>query len=133
MRTYEELLRLKTFEERFTYLKLDGSVGKETFGSRRALNQTFYHSKEWKNVRDRIIVRDMGLDLAHQDYPIVGRIYIHHLNPILPGDFSLALDPENLICTSFDTHQAIHYGDATLISQELVERRPNDTCPWKQL
>lgn len=133
MRTYKELIRLETFEERFSYLKLEGNVGIETFGSKRVLNQNFYHSKEWQNVRDRVIIRDMGLDLACQDRPIIGRIYIHHLNPIQPGDFSMALDLENLICTSFDTHQAIHYGDVKLIREEFVERRPNDTCPWKQM
>lgn len=134
-RNYTELSRLKTFKERFEYLSLKGSVGKETFGFDRMFNQRFYTSKEWKHVRDLVIVRDNGCDLGLEDFPILGRIYIHHLNPFTMEDLekhpSVLLDPEYLISVSFDTHNAIHYGSESLLPKEPVERKKNDTCPWR--
>lgn len=116
-------------------MKLRGNVGAETFGSSRYLNQEFYRSREWMNMRDHVILRDEGCDLGVPGRLIRGRIIIHHLNPlteleIVHGADSL-LDPENLVCTSFITHQAIHYGDKSLLYPDPVERTPNDTCPWK--
>lgn len=135
-KTYNELILLPTFEERYEYLKLDGHVGEDTFGFDRYLNQAFYRSTEWKRIRRWIIVRDNGCDLAHPDREIVGPIYIHHINPISMKDLTdqtdYLRDPENLVCVSYNTHQAIHYGSTELLTPtELVERRPNDTCPWK--
>lgn len=137
MKTYSELILLQSFEDRFNYLKLDGSVGIQTFGSERYLNQIFYNLPEWKTARRDVIVRDNGLDLAHPDRPIVGRIYVHHINPITISDVerrsSRLFDPENLISVSFRTHNAIHYGDKTLlIPTEPIERKPNDQCPWRK-
>ena len=136
IRTYSELMRLPTFEERFRYLKLDGLVGKDTFGFDRYLNQEFYRSKEWKEVRDFVIVRDNGCDLGMDGYEIVGRIYIHHMNPITVNDIvhssDFLLNPNYLICMSHNTHNAVHYGDEDLLVTAPVERRKNDTCPWKR-
>ena len=136
IRTYSELIRLPTFEERFRYLKLDGLVGKDTFGFDRYLNQEFYRSKEWKEVRDFVIVRDNGCDLGMDGYEIVGRIYIHHMNPITVNDIvhssDFLLNPGYLICMSHNTHNAVHYGDEDLLVTAPVERRKNDTCPWKR-
>lgn len=136
IRTYSELIRLPTFEERFRYLKLDGLVGKDTFGFDRYLNQEFYRSKEWKEVRDFVIVRDNGCDLGVDGYEIVGRIYIHHMNPITVNDIvhssDFLLNPDYLICVSHNTHNAVHYGDENLLVTAPVERRKNDTCPWKR-
>ena len=136
IRTYSELMRLPTFEERFRYLKLDGLVGKDTFGFDRYLNQEFYRSKEWKEVRDFVIVRDNGCDLGMDGYEIVGRIYIHHMNPITVNDIvhssDFLLNPDYLICMSHNTHNAVHYGDEDLLVTAPVERRKNDTCPWKR-
>ena len=136
IRTYSELIRLPTFEERFRYLKLDGLVGKDTFGFDRYLNQEFYRSKEWKEVRDFVIVRDNGCDLGMDGYEIVGRIYIHHMNPITVNDIvhssDFLLNPDYLICMSHNTHNAVHYGDEDLLVTAPVERRKNDTCPWKR-
>ena len=136
IRTYSELIRLPTFEERFRYLKLDGLVGKDTFGFDRYLNQEFYRSKEWKEVRDFVIVRDNGCDLGTDGYEIVGRIYIHHMNPITVNDIvhssDFLLNPDYLICVSHNTHNAVHYGDEDLLVTAPVERRKNDTCPWKR-
>lgn len=135
IRTYSELILLPTFLERFEYLKLGGQVGRETFGFERYLNQKFYHSGEWRSIRDYIITRDLGCDLACEGYEIHGRIYIHHMNPIDVRDIRNATEyltnPEFLICTTHDTHNAIHYGDSDLLVMEPVERRPYDTCPWK--
>lgn len=135
IRTYSELIRLPTFEERFRYLKLDGLVGKDTFGFDRYLNQEFYRSKEWKEVRDFVIVRDNGCDLGMDSYEIVGRIYIHHMNPITVNDIihssDFLLNPDYLICVSHNTHNAVHYGDEDLLVTAPVERRKNDTCPWR--
>ena len=136
IRTYSELITLPSFEERYRYLKLDGSVGKETFGFDRYLNQDFYRSKEWKHIRDEIIVRDCGCDLGIIDREIPTRIYIHHMNPISVKDITNAteflLNPEYLICTSHSTHNAIHYGDESLLVTTSVERKRNDTCPWRR-
>lgn len=136
IRRYSELRRLKTFEERFNYLKLGGEVGSTTFGFDRYLNQAFYTSPEWKRVRREVIIRDNGCDLGVDGYDIPRRILIHHMNPISEDDIIHRnvdiLDPEYLICVSHDTHNAIHYGDENLIKdKQLVERSPNDTCPWK--
>ena len=136
IRTYSELITLPSFEERYRYLKLGGSVGKETFGFDRYLNQDFYRSKEWKHIRDEIIVRDCGCDLGISDREIPTRIYIHHMNPISVKDITNAteflLNPEYLICASHSTHNAIHYGDESLLVVAPVERRKNDMCPWRR-
>lgn len=135
IRTYSELIRIKSFVERFEYLKLSGQVGVDTFGFDRYLNQNFYHSSEWRSVRDYVITRDFGCDLGMEGYEIHGLIYIHHMNPITQKDIVHSnadiIDPEFLICTTHDTHNAIHYGDASLLVTGPIERRPNDTCPWK--
>lgn len=135
MRTYTELISIPTYEDRFNYLKLDGGVGEETFGFDRWLNQKFYNSAEWKSIRDYVIVRDNGCDMAMEGYEIGGRIYVHHLNPISQSDLIHATDflinPDYLVCVSHDTHNAIHYGDISLLVSDPVVRRPNDTCPWK--
>ena len=137
IRSYEALIRIPTFIGRFEYLKLSSKIGEETFGYERYLNQVFYTSKEWRRFRNDVIVRDMGLDLGVDGYDIPDgdRIEIHHINPITPEDIekrsSLLMDMDNVICTSSRTHKAIHYGDASLLPQDLVIRRPNDMCPWK--
>lgn len=136
IRTYSELRELKTFEERFKYLKLGGVVGVETFGFDRYFNQKFYTTTEWKQLRNHIIVRDLGCDLGCEDHEIFGqRIIIHHMNPIDLEDIEkksdFLLNPEFLITTIHSTHNAIHYGDESLIITAPVERRRNDTCPWK--
>ena len=137
-KSYSKLITLSSFEDRFNYLKLNGSVGFETFGSSRFLNQDLYRGKIWRDFRNHIIVRDRGLDLAHRDHPIGDGdpIYIHHINPLtveeLMDDFDKAIDEQNVISCSFDTHQAIHYGSKEYIqSFEVVERYKNDTCPWR--
>ena len=134
IRCYSELIKLLTFEERFQYLQLSGKVGRETFGFDRYLNQVFYRSKEWKSIRDRIVVRDNGCDLGSEGFDIYGRILIHHMNPISAKDITdrtqLLLNPEYLICTCHTTHNAIHYGDENLLITAPVERKPNDTCLW---
>lgn len=135
MRTYSELITIPDFKERFLYLKLDGKVGEETFGYDRYLNQIFYRSPEWKRVRREVIIRDLGCDLGIEDRPLGSRIYVHHINPIKLKDISNRnleiLDPEFLICCSYDTHQAIHYGSEYLLLADPVERKPFDTCPWR--
>lgn len=135
IKTYSDLIQLKTFEDRFNYLCLHGEVGKDTFGFDRYINQNFYKSDVWHNLRNKIIIRDNGCDLGIAGREIGGRIYIHHLNPIIKDDIVNAtdflLDPEYLICVSFDTHNAIHYGDERYPKEQiLVERTKNDTCPW---
>lgn len=135
-RSYSELIRLKTFEDRFDYLYLGGGVGEETFGCNRYLNQVFYRSKEWRKFRRDIIVRDLGCDLGIEDREIYGMIIIHHLNPITIDDiiqkrFEILLNPENAICTSENTHKAIHYSDKELLILNPIERTKNDTCPWR--
>lgn len=135
IRTYSELVRLRTFEERFGYLRLGGKVGKDTFGFDRYLNQEFYRSARWKSIRDEVIIRDEGRDLGAEGYDIPGKIIIHHMNPLLPEDIErespMLLDPEYLICVSLNTHNAIHYGDESLIIKGPVVRKRYDTCPWK--
>lgn len=135
-KTYSELILLPTFEERFEYLRLDSSVGRETFGRDRWINQEFYHSREWLEFRRRVIRRDDGCDLGCVDRPIQSRVIIHHLNPITIEDVMerrpCVFDLNNVICTQHGTHNAIHYGDISLLPHELPERRPNDTCPWRQ-
>ena len=136
VRTYSELKTLSTFEERFRYLQLDGKVGEETFGFDRYLNQMFYTSSEWRSIRDAVIIRDNGCDLGIADREIYGRILIHHMNPITKNDIltrsEFLLNPEYLICTYKVTHDAIHYGDASLLIKAPVERSRFDTCPWRQ-
>ena len=136
MKTYTELVTLPTFEERFDYLKLDGVVGEETFGFDRYLNQVFYKSKEWRSVRDYVISRDNGCDLGIEGREIYGRILIHHMNPISKEDIlqrtDLLLNPEYLICTIKNTHDAIHYSDKSLLITEPIVRTKNDTCPWRK-
>lgn len=135
-RCYSELIQFRTFEERYQYLRLQGAVGVDTFGFDRYLNQKFYRSPEWKQVRRDVIIRDEGRDLGVEGYELQNGIYVHHMNPISPNDLIHAenwiFDPEYLICVSFDTHQAIHYGDASLLPKLPVERTMNDTCPWLQ-
>lgn len=135
IRTYSELIQLPTFEERFKYLQLIGSVGKETFGFDRYHNQNFYRSAAWKRVRDQVIVRDNGCDLGIEDRIIYGKILIHHMNPINDRDIldltDILLNPEYLICVTHATHNAIHYGDEDLLVKDPVVRFKNDTCPWK--
>lgn len=136
IRRYSELIKLDTFEERYKYLQLSGKVGEETFGFDRYINQIFYGSKEWKAVRDFVIVRDHGCDLGIEDREIFGRIIIHHMNPISIRDIQerseFLLDPEYLISTVNTTHNAIHYGDESLLITAPIERFANDTCPWKR-
>lgn len=135
IKTYSELITIPTFEERFEYLKLDGQVGVETFGFNRYLNQAFYKSDEWLSIRDYVITRDNGCDLGMEGYEIYGRILIHHINPITKDDIiqrsRILLDPENLITTVKRTHDAIHYGNSNLLMKAPIERRKNDTCPWR--
>lgn len=135
MRCYSELVEIPTFEERYEYLRLGGKVGKETFGFDRYLNQALYQSADWKKIRRKIILRDDGCDLGIDDHPIGYKIYIHHMNPITQHDIldrtDILLNPEYLICVSHDTHNAIHYGDISLLPKPPIERTPNDTIPWR--
>ena len=136
IKTYSELITLPTFHERFQYLKLSGNVGVDTFGYDRYLNQQFYKSAIWRRLRDQVILRDMGCDMAHPDFEIVGPIIVHHLNPITKSDVlehsDYLLNPDFLVCVSDETHKAIHYGDESLLlNAEPVIRRPFDTCPWR--
>ena len=135
IRSYSKLIKLQTFEERFDYLKLDGVVGEDTFGFDRYLNQQFYRSREWKRIRDQVIIRDNGCDLGVDGYEIHGRVLIHHMNPISIDDIhtmsDFLMNPEYLICVTHRTHNAIHYGDESLIVTAPIERSQNDTCPWR--
>ena len=135
-KSYSRLISLPTFEERFIYLQTNSRIGDETFGFDRYLNQHFYTSKEWRDMRNRIIVRDEGLDLACEGYPIFGPIYIHHISPITAKDIQetteFLLNPENLICMSFNTHNLLHYG-VEAPNKKPIERTQNDTCPWRKL
>lgn len=145
IRTYTELSRLKTFEERFDYLRLNGRVGSETFGFDRIFNQIFYASYDWKSIRDIVIARDNGCDLGVEGFEInpvyingtiyKPKVFIHHMNPIALEDIEnnsdFLLNPEYLITTTQNTHNAIHYGDKSLLPVLPEERTPNDTCPWK--
>lgn len=136
IKTYSELVKLNTFEERYKYLKLEGKVGEDTFGFDRYLNQIFYKTDEWKSVRDYVISRDNGCDLGISDREIkFGKILVHHMNPITKEDIlnrsDMLLNPEYLITTTKNTHDAIHYGSDDLLYQDPIERYENDTCPWK--
>lgn len=136
IRRYSELIKLSTFEERFEYLKLSGSVGEDTFGFDRYLNQAFYKSREWKKIRDEVIIRDNACDLAMPGHEIYKYVLIHHMNPISKMDIldatDILLNPEYLISVTRDTHNAIHYGDKTLLQSEPIFRTQYDTCPWKR-
>lgn len=133
-RTYSELRRYEAFEDRFEYLRLDGVVGKDTFGFDRWLNQRFYRSREWQDARQTVILRDQGCDLGVEGYEITAHLLIHHLNPLTMKDItngeSWILDPEFLITTTHRTHNAIHYGNATLLAKPYIERRRGDTTLW---
>lgn len=135
IRTYSKLITIPTFEERFEYLQLKGSVGKDTFGYDRYLNQVLYRSPEWKRLRNKIIIRDNGCDLACDGYDVYGKVLIHHLNPITVEDVLArsrkVFDPDNLVCVSHNTHNAIHYGDVDLLVTGPIIRTKNDTCPWR--
>lgn len=135
IKTYSELITIPTFEERFEYLQLKGSVGKDTFGYDRYLNQVLYRSPEWKRLRNQIIIRDSGCDLACDGYDIYDKVLIHHLNPITVEDVLTrsrkVFDPDNLVCVSHNTHNAIHYGDVDLLVTGPIIRTKNDTCPWR--
>lgn len=134
-KSYSEMARLESFEDRFNYLQLNGFVGRSTFGFDRYLNQQFYRSAQWKRVRQQVIARDLGLDLGVEGYGIFDKVLVHHMNPIVSEDIihfdPQILNPEFLISVSHDTHNAIHYGDSKLLRQpSVVERRPGDTTPW---
>ena len=135
IKTYSELITIPTFLERFRYLKIGGQVGKETFGYDRYLNQILYKSSEWRSFRRDIVLRDNGCDLACEGYEIYGKILIHHINPITVEDIlrrdPKVFDPENAISTSLNTHNAVHFGDESLLIMEPIERKPYDTCPWR--
>lgn len=137
-RTYTELMQIPDYLGRYRYLRLDGKVGEETFGWERYLNQNFYHSKEWRDFRREIIIRDNGCDMAHEDHPFGERelVFLHHINPVKIEDIvnhvELLMDPENVISVRQRTHNAIHYGDESFLADfEFTPRTPNDTCPWK--
>ena len=137
IRTYSELMTLPTFEQRYQYLRLSGRVGADTFGFDRYLNQRLYQrDPRWKDVREHVIIRDNGCDLGIEDRMIFDKVLVHHMNPVTIDDIlkerEWIFDPEFLICTSHITHNAIHYGDENLLMKAPIERRPNDTCPWKQ-
>ena len=136
IRTYSELILLPTFKERYKYLKLGGKVGEETFGFDRYLNQKFYKSKEWRDIRDYVILRDNACDLGIEDREIHSRIIIHHMNPITKYDIvnqtEFLTNPDYMICTLKRTHDAIHYGDDSILVGDIVVRSKNDTCPWRR-
>ena len=135
LRRYSELKRLPTFEERYEYLRIGGLIGESTFGFERFLNQALYTSQRWRLLRNKIIIRDNGCDLGIEGHDIYDKIIIHHMNPLtreqMQDPDESIFDPEFLICVSHNTHNAIHYGDASLLTKEYIPRRPNDTCPWK--
>lgn len=134
-KSYSELITLKNFEERFDYLKVNGYVGEITHGGHRYLNQQLYSSPRWKRLRNQIIMRDNGCDLACPDRPIHGKVVIHHINPISLDDLirqaAIIFDPENLITVSYDTHEAIHYSNKDMLQKDYIPRSENDTCPWR--
>lgn len=134
-KTYKELIAMDDFLDRYEYLRIGGIVGESTFGSNRYLNQILYRSYDWKKFRREMIIRDNGCDLAHPDYEISGIIVLHHINPITIDDVKnrrrCVFDPENVVCVSHRTHEAIHYGDDTLLMKGPVVRRPGDTIPWR--
>lgn len=134
-KTYSELIKIKTFEDRFRYLKMESVIGEQTFGGHRYLNQILYQTEEWKSTRREVIIRDDGNDLAHEDYHIFGSIYVHHINPISIDDIlkkrPCVFDLDNLVSTSFKTHNAIHYGSENSLPKNIIERKKNDTCLWR--
>ena len=136
IKTYSEMIQLPTFLDRYRYLQIGGQVGKETFGFDRYLNQTLYRSAEWKRFRRDMILRDEGLDLACEGFEVIGKILLHHINPIAIEDVvqrnPIIFDPENVICTSLNTHNAIHYGDESLLMTGPIQRTKYDTCPWRK-
>lgn len=137
IRTYTELSALPTMEERFNYLRVNSQVGFDKFGYDRYFNQQFYHSPEWRRIRDIVIYRDQGCELGLYGFPIVGPIYIHHMNPVTIEDLTShnlekILQPEFLVCCSLEMHLSIHYGELRNTFKDPIERRPNDTCPWKR-
>lgn len=137
IRTYSELIKIPSFEERYKYLRLLGNVGDATFGYDRYLNQYFYRTPEWKQIRNQVIVRDNGCDLGMEGHDIFGKILVHHMNPLTAKDISLRnedlFNPEFLICVSIDTHNAIHYSnESRILLANPIERKPNDTCPWRE-
>ena len=135
MKTYSKLIQIPTYKERYEYLKLGDAVGRDTFGFDRYLNQAFYHSTIWKRIKNQVIVRDNGMDMGLDGYPINGKIYVHHMNPIDQDDIlnqrDILLNPEFLICVSSLMHNAIHYGSFDILPSGPADRKPNDTCPWK--
>lgn len=135
-KSYSELIKLETFEERFKYLKLEGRVGEETFGYDRIINQMLYGSTKWRRTRDRVIIRDNGCDLGVEGYDIPGRVTVHHINPVtvdaILKEAPEVFDLDNLISTSHNTHNAIHYSDDSILVKNPVQRSKNDTCPWKK-
>lgn len=135
IKSYEELIKFPSFKERFEYLKLSGFVGGITFGGNRFLNQRLYQSDDWKKIRQEVILRDQGCDLGILERPISGKVYIHHIVPITIDDILqrrfCVFDLNNLICTSFQTHNAVHYGSDKKLLNEYTERKQNDTCPWR--
>ena len=136
VRTYSEMCKFDSFKDRFKYLQLNGDIGEETFGYDRYLNQKFYQSAEWKRLRDKIIIRDDGCDLAVPGHILYDEIVIHHMNPLRVSDIrnisDILMNPEYLVCVSKRTHNAIHYGDETLLIDDPIERKANDTCPWRK-
>lgn len=135
IKTYSEVILIPSFEERFEYLKTESFVGDQTFGGRRYLNQRLYQSDAWKRARRNVIIRDNGCDLAHPDHPIYRKLFIHHIEPITIEDIlqrkPCIFDEDNLICISYETHNALHYGNSETLAKPYVERRKNDTCPWR--
>ena len=135
IRTYSELIKLPTLEERFEYLKIPGRIGETTFGFDRYLNQALYTSGEWRSFRKKVIIRDEGWDMGLYGYPIGRYITVHHLTPLTIKDVetmsAAVFDFDNVVCVSDLTHKAIHYGDSSLLPQIPIERRPWDTCPWR--
>ena len=135
LKSYRNLILLPTILDRFEYLRIKANVGDSTFGFDRFINQDFYQSREWRQVRMKVIARDEGCDLGVPEYPIGGKVIIHHINPITAEDIEnasdLLFDLDNLICVSESTHNAIHFGDETLLPAESIIRMPGDTCPWR--
>lgn len=135
IKTYSELQNYRTLKDRFEYLHLTGVVGETTFGFDRYINQMFYKSLDWKRARDAVIIRDEGCDMGLHGYEIIGRVTVHHMNPIkmedIERDSSVICNPEYLVCVSYNTHLAIHYGNISLLPELPIERRPNDTIPWR--
>ena len=136
LKSYSELIEIPNYTDRFKYLKLNGCVGSETFGFDRYLNQALYWSQEWRSFRNLVIIRDQGFDMGVEGYNIVGRIIIHHINPITPEQIEdrdpLIFSMDNVICVSHKTHEAIHYGDQSILPSDPIIRKPFDTCPWKE-